>query len=164
MPDINETNIAVLAHTPNSATVATLTMVIEQPQFKLFDSVVILCGKSHGKPGIVTGACLVVEPTCCYWSFYLRGKGVDSSGGWADFELKRIELGTVRKPRIKRPEFKLFDPVRLYTGETGFISGIDMADSGKNAHWQYSVFGVGINQGDFFCFEEFQQFKSVQAA
>lgn len=139
-----------------NATVATLTMAIEQPQFNLLDQAL-----SHrGKPGIVMGINLIVEPVCC-WVYFLQGKGIDNSISAAGCELKPIELGTVRKPRIKRPEFKLFDALKLNTGEKGFICGAYLFGSGRSAEWQYNIIGVGISQYDYFRIADFQQVQQA---
>ncbi|MBW4465066.1 MAG: hypothetical protein KME07_06455 [Pegethrix bostrychoides GSE-TBD4-15B] len=162
MLDINEANTAVLNRAPTSATIATLTLAIEQPKFQLLDSVAILRGRESGKSAIVTGVSLMVEPTCCYWAYFLHGEGVDSSCSHAGHDLQPIEIGAVRKPIVKQPEFQLFDSVRLYTGEQGFISGVEMAHPADAEDWQYSVFGVGISQGEYFCADEIQQSQPSQ--
>ena len=157
-------NATLLTHTPNSATVATLTMAVEHPQLNLLDSVVILRGIERGKQAVITGSCLMVEPVCCYWIYFLHGEGVQSSCSHAEYDLQMVEVGKPRKPRIKRPEFKLFDQVTLETGEAGFICGVDLVNSGKAAHWQYNIIGVGISQSDYFCADELQQLSQQQAA
>jgi hypothetical protein len=157
-------NEAVLTKTTEGESIAVLTMPISRPNLKLFDQVLISHGRERGKSAIVAGVSLIVEPTCCYWAYFLRGEGVDSSCSHAGHDLQPIELGKLRRPRIKQPEFQLFAQVTLETGEHGFISGVEMTHPDDAEDWQYSVFGVGISQGDFFCFEEFQQPKSVQAA
>lgn len=139
-----------------NAIVAALTLAIEQPKFNLLDQALSI----DGKPGVITGLNLIVEPVCC-WVYFLQGKGIDNSISADGDELKPIELGTVRKPRIKQPEFKLFDALKLNTGEKGFICGAYLCGSGRSAEWQYNVLGVGISQYDYFRLDDFQQVQQA---
>jgi len=66
-----------------------IAIPVTRPKFDLFETVLAVGGGGTGV-AMVTGITLTLQPTFCYWSYWLEGDGIDNSCSFCEEDLNLL--------------------------------------------------------------------------